>query len=276
MMIDKYYKNIDLQLETHFIGKRIYHYKRIGSTQQLAISLAKTNIINENGTVILADEQYDGKGRGNKKWISPKGGLWFSIIIKPRIYLDKINIFSLMPAIAVCEVINETYNLETRIKWPNDIVINNKKISGIIIDSSINNSNIDYIVIGIGVNIIVDILKINLSLASLDLLTQKVTSIQNEIKEKCIDRFLLLKQLLKRIEYYLFLIENEKDNIKIIEIYKKLSNTIGKSIFVYGKNIKGYSAIAENIDIDGGLLLKRQNIIEKIYYGEISVKEKEK
>ena len=276
MMIDKYYKNIDLQLETHFIGKRIYHYKRIGSTQQLAISLAKTNIINENGTVILADEQYDGKGRENKKWISPKGGLWFSIIIKPRIYLDKINIFSLMPAIAVCEVINETYNLETRIKWPNDIVINNKKISGIIIDSSINNSNIDYMVIGIGVNIIVDILKINLSLASLDLLTQKVTSIQNEIKEKCIDRFLLLKQLLKRIEYYLFLVENEKDNTKIIEIYKKLSNTIGKSIFVYGKNIKGYSAIAENIDIDGGLLLKRQNIIEKIYYGEISVKEKEK
>ena len=273
-MIDKNYKNIDLQLETHFIGKRIYHYKIIPSTQQLAISLAKTNIINENGTVILADEQYDGKGRGNKKWISPKGGLWFSIIIKPRIDLDKINILSLMTAIAVCEGINETCNLETRIKWPNDIVINNKKISGIIIDSSINNSNIDYIVIGIGVNIIVDILKINLSLASLDLLTQKVTSIQNEIKEKCIDRFLLLKQLLKRIEYYLFLVENEKDNTKIIEIYKKLSNTIGKSIFVYGKNIKGYSAIAENIDIDGGLLLKRQNIIEKIYYGEISVKEK--
>lgn len=276
MMIDKNYKNIDLQLETHFIGKRIYHYKRIGSTQQLAISLAKTNISNENGTVILADEQYDGKGRGNKKWISPKGGLWFSIIIKPRIYLDKINILSLIAAIAVCEVINETYNLETRIKWPNDIVINNKKISGIIIDSSINNSNIDYIVIGIGVNIIVDILKINLSLASLDVLTQKVTSIQNEIKEKCIDRFLLLKQLLKRIEYYLFLVENEKDNTKIIEIYKKFSNTIGKTIYVHGKDIKGYSAIAENIDIDGGLLLKRQNIIEKIYYGEISVKEKEK
>lgn len=274
--MDKDYKNINLQLETHFIGKRIYHHKRIRSTQRLAISLAKTNIINENGTVILADEQYDGKGRGNKKWISPKGGLWLSLIIKPRIHLDRINILSLLAAISVCEAINETYNLETRIKWPNDIIINNKKIAGIIIDSSIYNSNIEYIVIGIGVNIAVDIHKIDSSLASFDLLKQKVTSIQYEIKERCNDRFLLLKQLLKKIEHYLFLVENEKNNTKIIQIYKKFSNTIGKSVYVYGKDIKGYCAIAEDIDIDGGLILKRGNKkIEKIYYGEISIRENE-
>ncbi len=274
--MDKDYKNINLQLETHFIGKRIYHYKRIRSTQQLAISFAETNIINENGTVILADEQYDGKGRGNKKWISPKGGLWMSLIIKPRIDLDKINILSLMAAISVCEAINETSNLETRIKWPNDIVIYNKKIAGILIDSSINDSNIDYVVIGIGINMAVEIIKINLLLDS-DPVSQKITSIQNEIKEKCIDRFLLLKQLLERIEYYLFLIENEKDNTKIVEIYKKHSNTLGKNICVYGKDIKGYCAIAKDIDIDGGLILKRENkIIEKIYSGEISIREKEK
>ena len=274
--MDKDYKNINLQFETHFIGKRIYHHKRIRSTKQLAISLAKTNIINENGTVILADEQYDGKGRGNKKWISPKGGLWLSLIIKPRIHLDRINILSLLAAISVCEAINETYNLETRIKWPNDIIINNKKIAGIIIDSSIYNSNIEYIVIGIGVNIAVDIHKIDSSLASFDLLKQKVTSIQYEIKERCNDRFLLLKQLLKKIEHYLFLVENEKNNTKIIQIYKKFSNTIGKSVYVYGKDIKGYCAIAEDIDIDGGLILKRGNKkIEKIYYGEISIREKE-
>lgn len=276
-MMDKDYKNINLPLETRFIGKRIYHCKRIRSTQQLAISFAETNITNENGTVILADEQYDGKGRGNKKWISPKGGLWMSLIIKPRIELDKINILSLIAAISVCEAINETSNLETRIKWPNDIVIDDKKLAGIIIDSSINDSNIDYVVIGIGINMMVDIIKIDLSLASSDLLPQKVTSLQNENKEKCIDRFLLLKQLLKRIEYYLFLVENEKEKRKIIEIYKKLSNTLGKSIYVYGKDIKGYYAIAKDMDLDGGLILKRENkILEKIYCGEISIREKEK
>jgi BirA family biotin operon repressor/biotin-[acetyl-CoA-carboxylase] ligase len=88
-----------------------------------------------------------------------------SLIIKPRIELDKINILSLIAAISVCEAINETSNLETRIKWPNDIVIDDKKLAGIIIDSSINDSNIDYVVIGIGINMMVDIIKIDLSLA---------------------------------------------------------------------------------------------------------------
>lgn len=275
--MDKNYKNVKLQLETHFIGKRIYHYKSIPSTQQLAISFAETNIRNENGTVILADEQYDGKGRGNKKWISPKGGLWMSLIIKPKIELNKINILPLIIAISVCEIINEISNLETRIKWPNDIVIDNKKIAGIIIDSSINASNIDYIVIGVGINIVVDILKINLFLPSSDKLTQKVTSLQNEVKEKLIDRFILLKKLLERIEYYLFLLQNEIDNTKIIESYKKLSNTLGKNIYVYGKDVKEFRAIAKDIDSDGGLILKRENnILEKIYFGEISIREKEK
>lgn len=275
--MDKNYKNVKLQLETHFIGKRIYHYKSIPSTQQLAISFAETNIKNENGTVILADEQYDGKGRGNKKWISPKGGLWMSLIIKPKIELNKINILPLIIAISVCEIINEISNLETRIKWPNDIVIDNKKIAGIIIDSSINASNIDYIVIGVGINIVVDILKINLFLPSSDKLTQKVTSLQNEVKEKLIDRFILLKKLLERIEYYLFLLQNEIDNTKIIESYKKLSNTLGKNIYVYGKDVKEFRAIAKDIDSDGGLILKRENnILEKIYFGEISIREKEK
>lgn len=274
--MDKEYKNIELQLETHFIGKKIYHYKRIPSTQQLAISFAETNISNENGTVILADEQYNGKGRGNKKWISPKGGLWMSLIIKPQIEFNKINILSLIAAISVCEIINEMFNLETRIKWPNDIVIDNKKIAGIIIDSSINNSNIDYIVIGIGINIVIDILKINLFLSSSDRLSQNVTSLQHEVKERCIDRFILLKQLLERIEYYLFLVQNETDYTKIIEIYKKLSDTLGKSIYVYGKDVKEFCAIAKDIDIDGGLILKRENkIIEKMYCGEISIRELE-
>ena len=276
-MMDKDYKIIELQLQTHFIGKRIYHYKRIPSTQQLAISFAETNISNENGTVILADEQYDGKGRGNKKWISPKGGLWMSLIIKPKIELNKINILSIIAAISVCEIINEISNLETRIKWPNDIIIDNKKIAGIIIDSSINKNNIEYIVIGIGINIVVDILKINLFLSSIDRLSQKATSLQNELKEISFDRFILLKRLLERIEYYLFLVQNKTDNTKIIEHYKKLSNILGKSIYVYRKDVKEFSAIAKDIDSDGGLILKRENkIIEKIYCGEISIREKEK
>ncbi|HEX6672933.1 MAG TPA: biotin--[acetyl-CoA-carboxylase] ligase, partial [Nitrososphaeraceae archaeon] len=176
--MNQYFKTINLDLSTHFIGKRIIHYKTISSTQDLAISLAEAGTPNENGTVIISDEQYGGKGRGSKKWISLKGGIWVSLIVKPIIPVNKINLLPLLPTISVCEVINELFNLETRIKWPNDIVIDNKKIAGILIDSSIKNNIINYVVIGIGINLKVDAEKIDLYLKH-TIGLQKITSIHN-------------------------------------------------------------------------------------------------
>jgi BirA family transcriptional regulator, biotin operon repressor / biotin---[acetyl-CoA-carboxylase] ligase len=273
--MDKDHENNTLLPNTHFIGKRIYQYRRIPSTQQLAIFLAETNIINENGTVILADEQYDGKGRRNTKWISPKGGLWVSIIIKPNIEPKNINILSVIAAISVCETINEIASLESTIKWPNDIVIDNKKIAGIVIDSSINGNNIEYVVIGIGINIMIDVFSLNVFLSNNNILSQKVTSLHNELKNKCIDRSILLKHLLKKIEYYLLLVQNGTDYMNIIDIYKRLCSTLGMAINVYKNNVREYSAIAKDIDSDGGLILARENkLIEKIYYENISIREK--
>jgi BirA family transcriptional regulator, biotin operon repressor / biotin---[acetyl-CoA-carboxylase] ligase len=269
------YKKMDLGLQNHVIGKRIYHYKKLRSTQQLAISLAETNIKNEHGTVIVADEQDEGLGRNRKKWISPIGGLWMSLIIKPRIEFTKINMMSVISAISVCEAINEISKLKTYVKWPNDVLINDEKIAGILINSGTNNSDKDYVVIGIGINIDIDIAKINLSNASNSIMSWKVTSIQNEIKGKGIDRFTLLKQLLVKIEFYLSLLEYDKYHTRIIDIYKHLINTLGKRIMVYQDDLKKYSAIVKDIDTDGGLILaKEDNSLEKIYSGEISIREK--
>jgi BirA family transcriptional regulator, biotin operon repressor / biotin---[acetyl-CoA-carboxylase] ligase len=269
------YKKMDLGLQNHVIGKRIHHYKKLRSTQQLAISLAETNITNEHGTVIVADEQDDGLGRNRKKWISPIGGLWMSLIIKPRIEFTKINMMSVISAISVCEAINEISKLKTYVKWPNDVLINDEKLAGILINSSTNNSDKDYVVIGIGINIDIDIAKINLSNASNSIMSWKVTSIQNQIKGKGIDRFTLMKQLLVKIEFYLSLLEYDKYHTRIIDIYKHLIKTLGKRIIVYQDDLKKYSAIVKDIDIDGGLILAREdNSLEKIYSGEISIREK--
>ena len=266
---------MDLGLQNHVIGKRIYHYKKLRSTQQLAISLAETNIKNEHGTVIVADEQDEGLGRNRKKWISPIGGLWMSLIIKPSIEFTKINMMSVISAISVCEAINEISKLKTYVKWPNDVLINDEKIAGILINSSTNNSDKDYVVIGIGINIDIDIAKINLSNASNSIMSWKVTSIQNEIKGKGIDRFTLMKQILVKIEFYLSLLEYDKYHTRIIDIYKHLINTLGKRIIVYQDDFKQYNAIVKDIDTDGGLILTREdNSLEKIYYGEISIREK--
>jgi BirA family biotin operon repressor/biotin-[acetyl-CoA-carboxylase] ligase len=272
--MDQTHNNIDLGLQDLVIGKRIYHYKKIKSTQQLAISFAETNINNEHGTVILADEQDEGIGRGKKKWASPIGGLWMSLIIKPRIEFAKVNIISVISAISVCEAINDISQLKTSIKWPNDILINEKKLAGILIDTNTNNSKNDYIVVGIGINIDVDIPKINLSIASNNILPTKVTSIHNEIKVTNIDRFILMKHLLGKIEFYLSLLEHDKYDTKIIEIYKKLSNTLGKRIIVYHEGLKKYSGIVKDIDNSGGLILERDDkLLEIIYSGEITIRE---
>jgi BirA family biotin operon repressor/biotin-[acetyl-CoA-carboxylase] ligase len=272
--MDDTYHKIDLGLGDLGIGKRIYHYKKIRSTQQLAISLAESNINNEHGTVILADEQEEGIGRGKKKWVSPMGGLWMSLIIKPRIEFAKINMISVISAISVCEAIYDIFQLKTYIKWPNDILINDKKLGGILIDTNTNNSKNDYLIIGIGINIDVDIPTINLSVASNNILPMRVTSIHNEIKVKNIDRFILMKQLLGKIDFYLSLVEHERYHKKILGIYKKLSNTLGKRIIVYHEGLKKYSGVVKDIDNCGGLILEREDkLLERIYSGEITIRE---
>ena len=272
--MEENYNRIELGLRNRVIGKRIYHYKKLKSTQLLAISLAENNIKNEEGTVIIADQQDEGRGRGKKKWSSPIGGLWMSLIIKPRIEFTKFNMISVISAISVCESINRISKLKTSIRWPNDVLFNNKKLAGILIDSSINNSNNDYVVIGIGINIDIDISKINFSNASNSILSRKVTSIQNEIKGRGLDRFILMKQILEKIELYLSLLEYDKYNSIIIGIYKQLFDTIGKKIIVYQDGLKKYSAIVKDIDTYGGLILERDdNSIEKIYSGQISIRE---
>ena len=274
MDMDESYQKIDLGLRDLVIGKRIYHYNKIKSTQLLAISLAETNINTVHGTVIVADEQDEGIGRGKKKWASPRGGLWMSLIIKPKIDFAKINMISVISAISVCEAINDIYQLKTFIKWPNDVLINEKKLAGILIDTNINNNKNDYIIIGIGINIDVDISKINLSIASNNIIPTRATSIHNESKSKNIDRFILMKQLLRKIDFYLSLLENDRYHKKIIEIYKKLSNIIGKRIIIYHECLKKYSGIVKDIDNGGGLILERDDkLLEIIYSGEITIRE---
>ena len=272
--MDEPYQKIDLGLRDLVIGKRIYHYNKIKSTQLLAISLAETNINTEHGTVIVADEQDEGIGRGKKKWASPRGGLWMSLIIKPKIEFAKINMISVISAISVCEAINDISQLKTFIKWPNDVLINEKKLAGILIDTNINNNKNYYIIIGIGINIDVDISKINISIASNNIIPTRVTSIHNETKAKNIDRFILMKQLLRKIDFYLSLLENDRYHKKIIEIYKKLSIIVGKRIFIYHECLKKYSGIVKDIDNGGGLILERDDkLLEIIYSGEITIRE---
>ena len=141
---------ISKNLETKFIGKRIYYFDEINSTQNFALELATKN--NENGTVVIAEKQVDGRGRLKRKWYSPDGGLWFSIIIKPEFEISNATIIPLASSLALCLAIENIHKINGNVKCPNDITIDGKKVAGMLVEASIQANNIENFVLGVGIN----------------------------------------------------------------------------------------------------------------------------
>lgn len=209
------------------IGRRVHYYKELESTQDLAVCMAEKGPL--NGTVILAERQLKGRGRLERKWISPKGGIWLSIILSPRISPQKSSFLNLAAALAVCDSIIERTKLSPTIKWPNDILINHKKVSGILLDIAIRELKVEYAVVGIGINVNVDVKKI-ISILEEHKESSAVTSIKEELLGKRVNRPALLKVLFERLEGYLFQLELSESEPMVIlnKVVERLENSNSK------------------------------------------------
>lgn len=143
---------IRLGLTTSFIGRNIHYEESVESTQRIAHRFASEDV--PEGTVIIAEEQLSGRGRMDRKWHSPKyTGIWMSLIIRPNIPLSKAPQLTLLTAVAIVQAIEETTDLLPEIKWPNDILINGKKVTGILTELQAEADRIHSIIIGIGLNV---------------------------------------------------------------------------------------------------------------------------
>jgi BirA family transcriptional regulator, biotin operon repressor / biotin---[acetyl-CoA-carboxylase] ligase len=143
---------IRLGLTTHFIGRNIHYEETVESTQRIAHHFASENV--PEGTVIVAEEQLSGRGRMDRKWHSPKyTGIWMSLVIRPNIPLSNAPQLTLLTAVAIVQAIEETTDLLPEIKWPNDILINGKKVTGILTELQAEADRIHSIIIGIGLNV---------------------------------------------------------------------------------------------------------------------------
>jgi BirA family biotin operon repressor/biotin-[acetyl-CoA-carboxylase] ligase len=141
-----------LGLKTNFIGKNVHYEERVESTQKIAHRLAYDNA--PEGTVIIAEEQVAGRGRMDRKWHSPKyTGIWMSIILRPNIPLPKAPQLTLLTAVAIVQAIEDLTGLLPEIKWPNDILIRGKKVTGILTELEAEADRINSIIIGIGMNV---------------------------------------------------------------------------------------------------------------------------
>lgn len=210
-----------LGLETSFIGRQIIHHESVPSTQLVAHQMAMNGA--DEGTVVIAEEQTAGKGRLSRKWHSPKRtGIWMSFIVKPHLPLEKAPQFTLVTAIAAVRAIKQVCNLEVEIKWPNDILYKGKKIAGILTEVQGDADQINFLIIGIGIN--VNHTEDDFPKELKDSATSLAIATGKNISRKDI-----IQEILKNFEkYYDIYLKQGFAPLKII--WEAYSNTIGKTI----------------------------------------------
>jgi len=251
-------EKFDIKLETEIIARNFIYSDEIDSTNTELLS-GKQHY-KKNGTVLLAEKQLSGKGRKNRTWQSAKGlNLTFSILLTNEIFSNlNPNHINLVASLAAAEAIENLYQLRTELKWPNDILINKKKVAGILIETSIKGRNVERIVIGIGINLNQISFQGDFNFPP--------TSLKLEVKSE-IDRETMLAEILNIFEEQLFNLEKSPENL--LNEWRSKCKMIGDKITIT-ENEKIKTGIFHDIDENGYLLLKRNNAIEKIHFGDVS------
>lgn len=248
-------------IDTKYIAKKIYFYEELDSTNIEAKKIAENG--GENGTLIITEKQTLGKGRRGRGWISPSGvNIYMSLILKPNIYPRCASMITLITALAVQNAIQDITKLDTFIKWPNDIVINSKKVCGILTEMSADMDNINYIVTGIGINV-------NIQYFEKDI-KNIATSLYIETKEK-IKRSILIAQIMKQFEYYYEIFLKTSDLSKLEKEYNNKLINLNRQVKIIEQN-KEYKAISKGINEKGELIVEEDGIEKKVISGEVSVR----
>ena len=246
---------ISRQLNTKFIGKKIYYYDSISSTMDMALQLGLKG--SPEGTLVVAETQTKGRGRLGRDWFSPKyKGIYLSLILRPKILPNQASILTLFSAVSVCEAIREKTDLDIKIKWPNDLLLDNHKLGGILTELSAEMDEVHFIAIGIGLNVNNDKKTLVAGAISLKKYAGEDTN-----------RVELLREILHKMEVN-YLLFQEKGSLPIIEKWQDYNITLGRrtKILSHQKYIEGE---AVDIDIDGGLLIRDdQGFIQKVMAGD--------
>lgn len=251
---------LDNTLETEFIGKNMIVLDTISSTNDYLKVLGHKD--GKNGTVAAAREQTAGKGRLGRKWVSEKDeNIYFSVLLRPQLSPMEVSGITPVAGLAVCKAIRDYCNIDCKIKWPNDVIVNNKKLVGILTEMSAEFDAVEFIVIGIGIN--TDQTEFPEEVKS------KATSLYLETGKK-IDKNKFLSLVLKHLET-----ELTKSNYKInetnLEDYKNLCATIGRKVTCCkgGRKIKG---TAINVNTRGELEVESEdNSLITVNSGEVII-----
>ncbi|MBI5000262.1 MAG: biotin--[acetyl-CoA-carboxylase] ligase [Euryarchaeota archaeon] len=231
------------------LWKDIEHRKEIGSTNEGIRALAEKGA--PGGIVIVSDIQTGGKGRLGRKWESPKGGLWFSFLLRPRMLPGSAPVITLMAGAAVAKALRALYKIDARVKWPNDILIDGRKVCGILSEASAQGGKLDFAIVGIGINANNDARALRLERP----IAQPVSV--KDLVNREVDIPELLAGVLQAIEREYALVRDGKTD-KVLSDWSSLSDTIGKRVEIMdaGARLMG---MAKGIAADGALVLETES-----------------
>ncbi|MBC7325484.1 MAG: biotin--[acetyl-CoA-carboxylase] ligase, partial [Moorella sp. (in: Bacteria)] len=231
---------------TRRLGSPLYYYTEVGSTNQVAGDLAVAGA--SEGTTVIAEAQTAGQGRLGRTWLSPRGkGLWFSVILRPHLDPARAPQITLLASVAVAAAVQEQSGLSPGIKWPNDLLLNGRKACGILTEMAAGNEGIEYIVLGVGINV-------NLEAADFSPdLWATATSLLLETGRP-VDRQDLFQEILYQIEcwYCRWLVEGFEP---VRQAWKKASVTLGQEVVVNSCQ-EVFVGRARDIDAEGALIVE--------------------
>lgn len=248
-------------LQTKIIGRRLFVFDEIDSTNTCAKALADTGM--EDGTVVVADHQTAGRGRLGRAWLAdPASNLLFSIILRPRIAHMHIGLLPLFAAAGVALAIEEATNTKVECKWPNDLVLGGRKFCGILLESLIAEETLDFAVVGIGLNVN--------QKAFNDALKDRATSLLNETGSTY-DRRNMFQQVLKSLDTLYGSVRKDVFSTALKE-WNARARMFGHSVtLTQGEQV--FSGIARHIADDGGLVLETAAGNRTFYAGDVTMKE---
>jgi BirA family transcriptional regulator, biotin operon repressor / biotin---[acetyl-CoA-carboxylase] ligase len=247
-------------LGTRIIGRYIRWHETLSSTNDLAKSLAEIQV--PEGTVIVAEEQTAGRGRLGRPWVSPRGGVWLSVILRPRLPLARIPMIGLAASTAAARAVRVITGLLARVKWPNDILINGGKVAGILAEAGPDG---EWVVVGIGINA-------NIPPHALPEGAAHPAASLEGLLGHPVDRGVLTKTLLRELERSYEELRTGGPTATLRR-WREMADTLGRVVRVDMPETS-LEGVACDIDDSGALVVRLHNgTLQRVVAGEIAVKE---
>ena len=255
---------IDLKLALMDLGTKclrfnIFQRRKSESTQILAKELATKG--SPEGTTVIVEIQTAGKGRNERLWESPKGGLWLSLILTPDICFQLVPMIGLMAGCAVADVIKLHTGIDAGVKWPNDVEIEGMKVAGILSEANIDSDILTHVILGIGVNL-------NFTSTSLPNEVRAIATTVMDVTGKSVNLNIFTRQLLRRLDE-LYSILTKEDSSKLAILVRNRLTTLGRSVSITTPN-GNVCGIAVDLADDGALKVRLSDgSIRLLYSGEV-------